>query len=304
MIAVFLMLCVSPLWAEEPKRLLFIGDSITQSGHYVTLIDAYLFAHKPKAQYLVINIGLSSETVCGLSEPNHPGARPNVNDRLAVALEKIKPHAVSVCYGMNDGIYHPFAEERFVAYQKGMRDGVIARCEAAGAKVAVLTPFPFDAVPIASKVVPASAKEFGYKAQYEKYDSEVLRKYSDWLLTLQTPERKVIDIHAALTNYVKERRKEQPTFTIATDGVHPNAEGHREAARTILKAYYPDEAAQVDAFLVSVETTRKEWFAQVKARANLLATSWRDETRGKKPKISVEEAMQKAAELEQHIRGK
>ena len=54
----------------------------------------------------------------------------NALDRV---LARTKPDVVVLCYGMNDGIYYPFSEERFKKYQDGMTD-VIDRVTKAGAK--------------------------------------------------------------------------------------------------------------------------------------------------------------------------
>ena len=93
-------------------RVLFLGDSITYSGQYVELIEAYFVTRFPKRQIEFLNLGLPSETVSGLSEPGHAGGafpRPDLHERLARVLEKTKPDVVIACYGMNDGIYLPFA---------------------------------------------------------------------------------------------------------------------------------------------------------------------------------------------------
>src|SRR5437762_1852943 len=102
------------------SRVLFVGDSITHSGGYIQYVDAYLLTRFPQAKYELINVGLGSETVTGLSEPDHPWPRPDIHERFERALDKAKPDVVIACYGMNDGIYYPFAEERFQKYQAGI----------------------------------------------------------------------------------------------------------------------------------------------------------------------------------------
>ncbi len=103
------------------KRILFLGDSITHAGGYVAWIETQLRLQGVKPMPEIINLGLSSETLSGLSEAGHPFPRPDVHERLDRALAKIKPDVVVACYGMNDGIYHPFSEERFRAYQEGVK---------------------------------------------------------------------------------------------------------------------------------------------------------------------------------------
>src|SRR5581483_11418041 len=128
---------------RDGQRVLFLGDSNTFAGRFIVHLDAYLYTRFPEQKFELINLGLPSETISGLSEPDHPYPRPDVHERLDRALTKIKPDVVVACYGMNDGIYYPFAEERFRKYQEGMRR-LIACCEKAGAKVMLMTPAPFD----------------------------------------------------------------------------------------------------------------------------------------------------------------
>ena len=104
---------------DPGKRILFLGDSITHAGYYVSCLEAQLRAANPASNPVLINLGLPSETCSGLSEPDHPFPRPDVHERIDRALAKIKPDVVFACYGMNDGVYYPFSDERFAAYKKG-----------------------------------------------------------------------------------------------------------------------------------------------------------------------------------------
>src|SRR5438105_4956842 len=106
------------------RRVIFLGDSITYSGQFVEFLEAYLRIKDPALRCEFLDLGLPSETVSGLTEPGHAGGnfpRPDLHERLDRVLEKTKPDLVVACYGMNDGIYYPFGEERFQKYQDGMR---------------------------------------------------------------------------------------------------------------------------------------------------------------------------------------
>src|SRR5579864_7103756 len=52
-------------------RIIFLGDSITYAGGYVDDVEAYYVTRFPDRRFEFINMGLSSETVSGLSEPGH-----------------------------------------------------------------------------------------------------------------------------------------------------------------------------------------------------------------------------------------
>src|SRR5437660_34552 len=130
-------------------RILFLGDSITQSGQYVDDIETQLLLHFPDRKIEIINCGLSSETVSGLSEEGHAGGafpRPDLHERLDRVLAKVKPDLVFACYGMNDGIYLPFSDDRFDKFKRGMIK-LHEKVTAAGAKIIHLTPPVFDPMP-------------------------------------------------------------------------------------------------------------------------------------------------------------
>ncbi|MFT3921006.1 MAG: GDSL-type esterase/lipase family protein [Myxococcales bacterium] len=164
------------------RRIVFLGDSITYGGQYIEIIDAYLAARFPDQPHEVIDLGLPSETVSGLSEPGHAGGkfpRPDVHERLVRVLQKTKPDLVVACYGMNCGIYHPFSPERFEKFQSGITR-LHTEVEKAGAKIVHVTPPTFDPQPIKSRTLPAGLPE--YQQPYEGYN-EVLDRYSAWLLS-------------------------------------------------------------------------------------------------------------------------
>ena len=125
--------------------------------------------------------GLSSETACGLSEALHPWPRPDVHERLDRAIEKLDFDVAIVCYGINDGIYAPFSEERFATYQAGMTT-LFEKLKASGAKVIALTPAPFDAASFPQdKLLPEGAEEYGYTKVYRDYN-EVMKRYAAWVM--------------------------------------------------------------------------------------------------------------------------
>jgi lysophospholipase L1-like esterase len=208
---------------KNSKRILFLGDSITASGQYVALFDAWLVSERWAKTPQVINCGLSSETISGLSEEGHAGGkfpRPDLFERLDRVLDLVKPDLVFACYGINCGIYELFDEARFVKYQEGWKN-LKTKVEAAGGKLIVITPPFYDDL--------RSPREgFSY--------NEVLDRYSEWLVKQRENGWTVIDLHSAMTTHVKKMRESDPMYTMQPDGVHPNAEGHWFMARELISA--------------------------------------------------------------------
>ncbi len=200
------------------KKTVFLGDSITQGGGYVTFTEYYLNRLYPKKQFDIYGLGLASETVSGLSEENHAGGafpRPCLFERLGRLLERVKPDVVFACYGINDGIYQPLDLQRFAAFRNGITK-LVDRCQAAGVKeVFLITPPIFD--------FPPREKGFNYDA--------VMTQYAAWEKTLKLPGVHVIDLHTAM-----RKARDARTEPFSKDRVHPNEEGHLLMARAILAA--------------------------------------------------------------------
>ena len=245
---------LTPIRADEqkaapaPPTILFLGDSITAAGGYVRQIGAELTKQSPATPPKLVNRGRNSETASDLSEAYHPGRRPCVLARLDKELADTKPNWVVACYGINDGIYHPFSEKRFAAYQSGM-EAFITKVQATGARVILLTPPPYartgpfpkeaDAAAKAEIVKKADAEaeavadkdpnKFGYKTPYAYYD-EVLARYSKWLLTLKgRKDLWVVDLRTPMLARAQE--------THGGDPIHPNGVGHTIMAEAFLQAW-------------------------------------------------------------------
>jgi len=218
---VFLALFATPVSAHDVdslagKRIVFLGDSITQAGGYVASMTYFPEKLNPAKDFDVYSLGLSSETVSGLSEEGHAGGkfpRPCLFERLSRLLEKVKPDVVFACYGMNDGIYKPLDPDRFAAFRKGITK-LIDQCQAAGVKqVFLVTPPIYDFAP--------KPGEFNYDT--------VLTEYANWETSLKMPGVHVIDLHTAMRK-ARDGRKEP----FSKDKVHPGEDGHLLMARTIL----------------------------------------------------------------------
>ncbi|MEM7233787.1 MAG: SGNH/GDSL hydrolase family protein [Planctomycetota bacterium] len=238
---------VTPAW-EDPEgfflggeeTIVFLGDSITQNGTYIDYVESFLATRFPQVKFRIHNIGLSSETVSGTSEVDHDPPRPFVHDRFARDVVPLAPDVVVVCYGMNDGNYSAFDEDRFRAYRRGVRLLVRRIRNETGARVTFLTPPPFDAE--RRRVSDPDAKHDGYKNPHVGYD-DVLAGYSKWLLGLRAPRwqdglRLVVgDVHGLTNRHLERRRRDRQGFYLAGDAVHPNATGHWLIAQALLNVW-------------------------------------------------------------------
>lgn len=299
--SLLLALCQQPqpvdaVVTPTTNRILFLGDSNTFAGTFIAYLDTYFYRQQQKIE--LINLGLPSETCTGLSEQDHPYPRPNVHTRLAAALTKTKPDMVVVCYGMNDGIYSPFDESRFKQYQEGIQK-VIDACEQAKAKVILMTPAPFEPKPLKGKLQPAGMSKYSWVKPYEKYDDDVLTKYSEWLCTTYRKRGYlVIDAHTALLKHLADVRQTKPDYVVSGDGIHPDANGHAVIYREILKTLgVPEDKIQVPT---------GEFSRLAQERQRLLGLAWLTDVGHKRPDtpkgIPLAEAKEKATKLEEELR--
>ncbi len=194
---------------------------------------------------------------------------------------------------MNDGIYHPFSNRRFIQYQKGIHS-LIDKINASGAQLILLTPPPFDpqAPGIKNKLVAADATVFSWIKIYKNYDSEVIARYARFIFSLESRVAQVADIHTPIKKHMAEKRASTPDYHLSNDGVHINRDGHRLMAQVIHQVILGKPLPELSENLVK----------KYQAQQNLLAPAWLIHTGhtrpGVKPGLPLEEAKAKAAAIQ------
>lgn len=195
-------------------RVAVLGDSITYQGGWVVRVESALRSTPAFEQAEIVNFGLPSETVSGLSEDGHAGGafpRPCLHERLGRLIERFQPTHVLACYGMNDGIYLPPDPQRQRAFEDGIRR-LKRSLEQAGAEIVFITPPLHDA----DKVSAASGR----------YDL-TLDEQAAWLTARRADGWKVIDLRGPLREAVAAAKARDAAFVYAADGVHPGEAGQR-----------------------------------------------------------------------------
>ncbi|HEY2573325.1 MAG TPA: GDSL-type esterase/lipase family protein, partial [Verrucomicrobiaceae bacterium] len=289
MIAVSLSSAKDPPGLPDAKRIVFLGDSITHDGRYIGYLETVLLADTNK-RYEMLDLGLSSETVSGLSEEGHAGGkfpRPDLHERLDRVLATTKPDLIVACYGMNCGIYLPLDETRFQKFKDGIRF-LRDKAASAGARVIHLTPPTFEPGP----------------SQKTPYYNEVLGTYGKWLLQQRNQGWEVIDIHQPMKAFIREHLESNPQFMLAKDGVHPGDEGHWIIARQILNHWGVKADYTTDDFNKPTGTLHA-LHDLVSQRLKILSASYLSTAGHKRPGVSpglpLEDAREKAAEITERI---
>lgn len=233
---------------KSPPNMVFLGDSNTYAGRYVAIVDAKLRQVVGKNMLQVLNLGVSSETASGLSEPDHPFKRPCVHSRIDKVLRMLKPSLVVVCYGMNDGAYQPITDDAIETYKREMLR-LTKKIRATGASLIVMTPPPFEADAIrkqGKKFGPNANGNFAWNAPAESYD-EVVKSMSEWCLTNPFDAFAVVDLRKPLLELKANKTKEDADFLLTGDGVHFHDEAHQTVANALMKAIpFGDELVEAN----------------------------------------------------------
>jgi lysophospholipase L1-like esterase len=278
---------------RQSQRVVFLGDSITFGGQYVAFFDAWLVSQLRDEAPRVINAGLPSETVSGLSEEGHAGGRfprPDLAERLERVLTITKPDLVFACYGINCGIYQPLDEQRLRRYQDGIRH-LKRQVEAAGATLVLITPPFYDDQ--------RAGKSFSYNA--------VLDRYAEWLLEQREEGWSVVDLHGPMTAEVAKRRETSSDFTFQPDAVHPNTEGHWFMARQLIRWFGDEQAARAATAeeMLAAQKMPSELLKLVRQRMTVLRDAFVAAAGHKRPGVRaglpIPQAQQKAQELSKQI---
>ncbi|MFK5921133.1 MAG: SGNH/GDSL hydrolase family protein [Verrucomicrobiota bacterium] len=304
---------------KNGDQILFLGDSITQAGLYAALIQTWLWFEYSELKLDIIDLGLNGETASGNSEIDHPYPRANVHERIDRILKNTDPDLVFICYGMNDGIYQPFAEKRFIDYQHGIQN-LLKKLRKPGRKIVLMTPPPFDLFTFRQghDVAPKNAPVdflYSYKAPYQDYD-QVLIKYGQWILSQTNQVDAVVDLHPALIQLINKRRASNPDYKF-NDGIHPPVEGHLEMALTILDSLGADrklaettlnQLTGIHRFAATEDQQQNptDLWSTVQKRHRLLTVAWIEHIGHMKPgkakTPSLRDAQKQAADMEVEIR--
>ena len=203
-------------------RVMFIGDSITCNGTFISYIQEYYRTHFPEDRVRMFNAGVSGGNV-------HESALRYLASDLA---EHEPTHAV-IMLGMNDIWRGHYMTEEHYTDVKAERarvylDGMLQLTEALSARgipFVLCTPTPFDDEMVceepAGKNLAMALTGYGYLCMglAEKYGAPC------------------VDFNEAMTFFNREMQKKDPAFSlIGTDRVHPTAAGHALMATVFLRA--------------------------------------------------------------------
>lgn len=207
---------------ERNTRLVMIGDSITDCGRnydappagwlsfgegYVNLVNACLTGLTPNARTMVINKGISGNRIIDLKE------------RWKKDVKILNPDWVSVMIGINDVWRHfddiltqadQVEEEEFTQIYEELIQETLAYAKG----MIIISPFMLE-----------SNREDPMRKMTDRYGAigkKLAEKYN--LIFVDVQEK------------MDEFMKSLPNYTLSSDRVHPNVQGHMIIAKAILDA--------------------------------------------------------------------
>lgn len=207
---------------REGERAVFLGNSITDGGHYHSYIWLYYMTHFPNMPITIFNGGIGGDTAY------------DMNKRLDGDIFGKNPTVLMVTFGMNDSGYFEyngdnaseFAETKYqesIGNYKQMEKRFLSL---PSTRIVMLGTSPYDETAQIEGNTPFKKKNETIKRIID-YQFESAKK-NGWEYT---------DLNAPMVAINQERQKENPGFSLCgNDRIHPDNDGHMVMAYLFLKA--------------------------------------------------------------------
>jgi lysophospholipase L1-like esterase len=203
------------MFFEQRKKIVFAGDSITDSGRrdvaipygngYVSVIRSFLLARYPELGLTIVNKGVSGNTVRELAA------------RWETDVIAERPDYLSICVGIND-VIRQFDSNNSTAvypdeYRNTLRSLIKRAQETSGARLILMTPYMIE-----------TDRNKPVRKQLDAYGAIVTALAGELFVP-------VVKVQDAFDNVLKYTT---PTFW-SDDQFHPNGPGHAVIAQAFLK---------------------------------------------------------------------
>lgn len=192
-------------------RMVWAGDSITHQCKYTQYVENFLYTRFPDKRLRFFNAGIKGDSAKDLL------------DRFDEDVAFFEPDWATVLLGMNDGRYRGYDKANFELYQKGM-NRALDRFERLETKAVVLSPSMFDHRQYNLR---NQAVDFRFKRTnpHSEYNAK-LAFYGGWLRSVAEKRGLAyVDFWGAMNDVTSRFRRENETFTLMPDSIHPNPSG-------------------------------------------------------------------------------
>ena len=231
---------------KEGERAVFLGNSITDGGHYHSYIWLYYMTRFPDMPIRVFNGGIGGDTAY------------DMNKRLDGDIFAMKPSVLMVTFGMNDSGYFEyngdkpkeFGEQKYQESIKNYQQMEKRFKDLPDTRIVMVGTSPYDETVQLKENTPFKTKNETIKRLVE-YQQESAAK-NNWEFT---------DLNAPMTAINQQYQQKDPTFTLCgSDRIHPDNDGHMVMAYLFLKAqgFVGKEVADMEINATKKQTLKSE----------------------------------------------
>jgi len=206
---------------QKGDRVAFVGNSITDGGHYHSYIWLYYMTHFPKMRLWMANCGVGGDTA------------KEILARFDDDVLAKEPTVLTFTFGMNDTGYYEYNGDdsaRFARQKLEEAKRRFALCEEKlkslkGIRTVMIGSSPYD--------------------QTSTFNDEVFARKNDNMqrvvsLQKEAAERngwEFLDFNAPMVAMNRKQQQTDPAFTlIGSDRIHPDNDGHMAMAYLFLQA--------------------------------------------------------------------
>lgn len=231
---------------KEGERAVFLGNSITDGGHYHSYIWLYYMTRFPNMPIRVFNGGIGGDTAY------------DMNKRLDGDIFAMKPSVLMVTFGMNDSGYYEyngdnakeFGEQKYQESIKNYQQMEKRFKDLPDTRIVMLGTSPYDETVQLKENTPFRTKNETIKRIVE-YQKESATK-NGWEFT---------DLNAPMVAINQQFQQKDPAFTLCgSDRIHPDNDGHMVMAYLFLKAqgFVGKEVADIEINANKKQTIKSE----------------------------------------------
>lgn len=226
---------------KEGDRAVFLGNSITDGGHYHSYIWLYYMTRFPDMNLRILNAGIGGDTAY------------DMNKRLDGDVFSKKPTVLMVTFGMNDSGYleyngdnsKEFGEQKYQECYKNYQLMEKRFQGLSGTRIVLMGSSPYDE----TAQIKDNTSLRGKNATMERIVE--FQKES-----AATNNWEFMDLNEPMTAINQQFQQKDPSFTICgNDRIHPDNDGHMIMAYLFLKA---QGLARKEVADIELHATKKE----------------------------------------------
>lgn len=207
---------------EEGERAVFLGNSITDGGHYHSYIWLYYMTRFPEMNIRIFNGGIGGDTAF------------DMNKRLDGDIFSMKPTSLMVTFGMNDSGYYEYNGDNAKEFGEKKYQESINSFQQMEKR--------FKGLPD-TRIVMVGTSPYDETAQIK--DNTVFKKKNETMKRLVSYQQEsatkngweFTDLNAPMVALNQQFQQKDPSFTLCgNDRIHPDNDGHMVMAYLFLKA--------------------------------------------------------------------